>query len=98
MRRAFAYLGVLLLLVGAAVGLVWYTSPASDTLVASGPVLPQFLAEGQPGDAFGLGQGLAFSSPYGAPGSPITYHISVQYGDAQAVSYVQACPTDQTLT
>ncbi len=98
MRRAFAYLGVLLLLVGAAVGLVWYTSPASDTLVANGPVLPQFLAEGQPGDAFGLGQGLAFSSPYGAPGSPITYHISVQYGDAQAVSYVQACPTDQTLT
>ena len=98
MRRFFAYLGALLLLVGAVLGLVWYNSPASNTLAANGPVVPQYVALGQPGNAFGLGQGLAFTSPYGANGSSFVYHVSVQYGDANTLAYVQQCPADQTFT
>ncbi len=98
MRPFFAYLAVLMMVVGIVLGMLWYTSPQADTQVANGPTFPSFVAQGQVGDPFVGSLGLAFTSPYGVNNSSFTYHVSYQYGSSQASVYIQKCPPGQTFS
>ncbi len=83
MKPLFATIGVLLLMLGAAIGIYWINSPISDNAIAYGEAAPN-TATSSAGPPFYL----AFNYTTNETG---TFTLSYVYGDANTSVYLVAC-------
>ncbi len=80
MRHFVVYLGLLLILVGVILGTLYATDPASNNLLAQGPVAP--------------GGNTALPFTHTAPGNAsYSIQVSYQFGDSHGQVWLQACPS-----